>query len=137
MAGERTGIDILIQVEDPETPGTFKTLGGQRGLTLNRTTNIVSANHKTSGGWDVSLATTRAWGIEADALLLESDEAYEALEDAWENSVPVKVQIKDGTKLRTGIAYISDFPEEAPADDMATISITLQGNGPLTRSTAP
>lgn len=137
MAGERTGIDILIQVEDPETPGTFITLGGQRGLTLNRTTNIVTANHKTSGGWDVGLATTRAWGIEADALLLESDDAYDALQDAWENSVPVQVRIKDGNKLRTGIAYIADFPEEAPPDDMATISVTLQGNGPLTRSEEP
>jgi len=133
MAGERTGIDILIQIEKGSD---FVTLGGQRGLSLDRTTNIVSANHKTSGGWDMNLPTTIGWAIDADAIWLASDDAYDELEDAWRNRVPVRVRIKDGNKTQTGLAYISDFPIEAPHDDVATVSISLTGNGELTAGTA-
>lgn len=127
----KTGVDILVQIETG-TPGTYTTLGGQRGATLNRTATTANANAKDTGAWDVHIATTRGWSVDCDALYLSDDAAYTALEDAWRNSTPVKVQIKDGTKTQSGDAYITDFPLEAPHDDLATISITLQGSGPLT-----
>ena len=133
----KTGVSILVQVEDSGVPGTYRTLGGQRGATLNRGTGTADATNKTtSQGFEENLPTFRNWSIDADGLLVADDAAYQDLKDAWRNGTQVNVRVNDqeaGT-TETGLATITDFPLEAPHDDMATISVTLQGSGPLTEA---
>ena len=44
MAGEKTGVDVLISVGEA-------VIGGQRGATLNREVNTIDATHKQVAGW--------------------------------------------------------------------------------------
>lgn len=135
----KTGVSILLQVEDQENPGTYRTLGGQRGATLNRSTSTADTTNKDSDpGWESNIPILNSWSIEADALLLTDDAAYADLKDAWRNRTQINVRVNDteaGT-TETGLATITDFPMEAPHDDMATVSITLQGTGALTEAEA-
>lgn len=133
-----TGVDFLIQVNTgAEATPTWTTVAGQRGATLNRETDEVDVTSKDSNGWYEGMPTIRNWSIEAEGLLVQDDTAYARLEQAYMNNEIVQVQLitPSGTKY-TGKAYITDFPIEAPYDDAATYSVTLQGTGPLTKATA-
>lgn len=136
MADPITGVDILLYVNTGTVASPVWTaVGGQRGCTLNRSADEIDASDKTTGGWKKTLPGLLNWSMDCDAVLLDSDNAYDALESAYENrtSVLVKMERPDGRKYQ-GEAHITDFPMEAPQDDVASISITLSGKGALTRS---
>ncbi|WP_069649639.1 phage major tail protein, TP901-1 family [Caloranaerobacter ferrireducens] len=129
------GVDFVIKIEDSGNPGTYILLGGQRGATLNRSTETIDVTTKDSNGWRESEASIKEWSIEADGLLIESDTAYSQLETAYMNGTKVKVELNTaGGSKYTGDAIITDFPIEMPYDDAATYSVTLQGTGPLTKA---
>lgn len=131
------GVDVLVKIEDPTTPGTFITLGGQSGATLNRSTNTIDATSKDANGWAENLAGVNSWGVECEGFIVASDAAYTALEDAWEGRSLVTVQVlMPSGKKYTGDAIITDFPNEFPQDGAATYSLTLTGTGALTRAAA-
>jgi TP901-1 family phage major tail protein len=127
----KSGVTILLQVENAGVPGTYRTLGGQRGATLNRGTSTSDSTSKDSAGWEESLPKHRNWSINADALLLTDDLAYGDLKTAWRNGTQLNVRVEDSGATETGKATLTEFPLEAPHDDVATISITLQGSGAL------
>lgn len=133
--GATTGVDFIIQVEDPANSGTYITVAGQRGATLNRTLDLADVTSKDSDGWEENLPTIRHWSIDFDGVLVESDEAFAALEDAFNNATQVNVQMMTaaGNKY-SGLATLTDFPIEAPYDAEATYSGTLQGSGALVKS---
>ncbi len=133
--GATTGVDFIIQVEDPANSGTYITVAGQRGATLNRTLDLADVTSKDSDGWEENLPTIRHWSIDFDGVLVESDEAFAALEDAFNNATQVNVQMMTaaGNKY-SGLATLTNFPIEAPYDAEATYSGTLQGSGALVKS---
>jgi len=119
------GIDFLVRI------GTH-VIGGQQGATLNRSKETMDATHKGSNGWKEVVAGMKEWGIEADGLIVMNDQAFTALETAFENDAPVEVSIGLPSGMRyTGSAIITDFPLEAGYEDMATYSVTFEGTGPL------
>ncbi|WP_034328678.1 phage major tail protein, TP901-1 family [Alkaliphilus transvaalensis] len=124
------GVDFIIKVGD-------KVLGGQRGGTLNRTAEMIDTTTKSSAGWKENEASYKEWSIASDGLLVETDEAFTLLETAYMNGEKVMVELSTaaGNKY-SGEALITDFPIEAPYDDSATYSVTLQGTGPLTKTVA-
>lgn len=118
--------------------GTGKVLAGQQGATLNRSAETIDATSKdTEGFWKESLAGFKEWSIDCDGALVESDAAYAELETAFLDSanVPVYMEFPSGTKYH-GQATITDFPIEAPYDDLVKYSLSLQGSGALTKVTA-
>ncbi|WP_434642762.1 phage major tail protein, TP901-1 family [Thermoanaerobacterium thermosaccharolyticum] len=134
-----TGVSFIIQVNTgaEETP-VWTTVAGQQNATLNREVDEADVTSKDSGGWYEGLPTIRNWSIDFDGLIVENDGGYQALEDAFMNNEILQVQLVTpaGNKY-TGKAYLTDFPIEAPYDDAATYSGTLQGTGPLTKTTTP
>ncbi len=124
------GVDFIIKVGN-------KVLGGQRGATLNRSAEVIDTTTKNSAGWKENEASYKEWSIVSDGLLIENDEAFQALENAYMNGDKVVVELSTaaGNKY-TGDAYITDFPIEAPYDDSATYSVTLQGTGALNKTVA-
>ncbi|SHK48969.1 phage major tail protein, TP901-1 family [Paramaledivibacter caminithermalis] len=130
------GVDFVIKIEDGGLPGTYNILGGQRGATLNRSSETIDITTKSSSGWRENEASIKEWSIEADGLLVESDTAFSDLESAYMNGTKVLVELATaaGNKY-SGEALITDFPIEAPYDDTATYSVTLQGTGALTKTT--
>lgn len=130
LDGAGTG-DLAVAITDPGS--TYVTLGGQRGATLNRGTSTADATSKDSAGWDENLPVFGNWSVEMDGLALTDDDGYVALQAAHRHRRRVNVLLKNpDDSTESGIGTLTDFPEEAPHDDMATISVTIQGSGPLT-----
>lgn len=116
--------------------GTGKVLAGQQGATLNRSADTIDSTSKDSEGfWKESLAGFKEWSIDCDGAFVESDVAYVQLEDAYlaSENVPVYIEFPSGTRY-AGEATITDFPIEAPFDDLVKYSLSLQGSGALTKS---
>lgn len=123
---------LYIVEGDPANPTI---LAGQRNATLNRSADTIETTAKDSeGGWKENEVAFKEWSIDADGLLVESDVAYDALEEKFNNSekVDVVVMMQNGSKY-TGKAVLNDFPIEMPYDDMATYSSSFTGDGPLTK----
>ncbi|MDK2986537.1 MAG: hypothetical protein PWQ96_2181 [Clostridia bacterium] len=133
------GVDFVIKVQTgvDETTGDpiFTIVGGQRGATLNRSAETIDITTKSSSGWRENEASIREWSIEADGLLIEDDTAYTELENCYMNGTKSLVELVTAAgNTYEGEALITDFPIEAPYDDAATYSVTLQGTGPLTKT---
>lgn len=131
------GLDIIIMADTSEKQdGTkYEAVGGQRGATLNRSSDVIDVSNKVSSGWKEVLTSLKEWSIEADGIFLDGDSAIDLLEKAFEESKPVMIKIgkEDESWGHQGLAIITDFPIEAPYDDATTYSITLQGAGGLTK----
>lgn len=125
------GINFLLSIG-------ANVLGGQRGAKLNRSMSTIDVTAKASTGqWKENLSSFKEWGIDADALVVEDDAAYLALETAFENGTALTVSLEsEAGHTYSGSAYLTDFPLDAPYDDAATISVTLQGTGALAKTDA-
>lgn len=133
---EIRGIDIMVSVNTgtAEVP-VYTAVGGQRGATLNRSSETIDVSNKVSGDWRKSISGLKEWSVDADGLLALSDAGFAALETAFNDSEEVLIQIAKGTDLvYSGEAIITDFPIEAPYDDVATYSVSFTGTGALTRA---
>ena len=117
------GLDLLISIG-------AQTLGGQRGATLNRSSEVIDITNKVSGGWKENVSGFKEWSVDADGLFITDDAAYLALETAYAAGTAVEVKLAKGAELvYSGSAYITDFPVEAPYDDASTYSVSLTGTG--------
>lgn len=124
------GLDIKIGVIEGDK---FTLLAGQRGATLNRSSEAIDGTHKGSNGWKENLAGTKEWSIECNGVFVTDDVAFAKLEQAFAEDMFVKVKISNGTWGYEGQALITDFPIETPYDDAATYTVTLQGSGSLNK----
>lgn len=124
------GVDVLLYAK---VASTQTLVGGQSGATLNRGTNVMEVTSKGSG-WAENLAGVKSWDIECEGYVVTGDSAYVALETAWETgtAIDVEIRVPSGSTYK-GSAIISEFPLEAPQDDALTFSISLVGNGALTK----
>jgi TP901-1 family phage major tail protein len=120
----KRGLDIIISIGD-------NVLGGQRGATLNRSSETIDITNKVSGGWTEKIASVKDWSVDCDGIFVVDDEALDAIETAVLSSTVVNVKIADANWGYKGKAIITDFPIEAAYDDAATYSLTLEGTGAL------
>lgn len=135
MSKKIRGMNCLVKiVENLDAPDP-KVLAGQRGATLNRSSETLDGTSKDSeGGWMENLQGFKEWGVDCDGALVESDEAFDHLEERYEEGEPVNVIVElPSGKTYQGEAIITDFPIELPYDDLATYSLSLTGAGPLER----
>ncbi len=129
------GKDILVMIYNSDGSDLLA-IAGQKGLTINRSADTIEVSSKdTEGGWKSNIAGMKEWSIDLDGVYVASDESHRVLSAAFENSDPVCLKVvnnKLDTDLFGGLAYITDYPLEAPYDDAMTYSLTLSGNGALT-----
>lgn len=128
------GVDVLVKVEDSGSPGSYLTLGGQKGAKLNRKVGTFETTSKDSSGWKEFLASFKEWSVDCDGFVVASDTAFGQLETHFNAGTNVSVQFTLDSKVYTGTAIITDFPLEMPQDDAVTFSLTLQGTGALTEA---
>ena len=133
------GKDILLCVFD-STGANLLAIAGQQGLTINRSADTIEITSKdTTGGWKGYLAGMKEWSIDNDGLYVASDEAHQALSEAFTNGDPVCIKVinsKTKKGMFGGLASITEYTLEAPYDDAMTYSITLSGMGGLADLTA-
>ena len=132
------GIDFIIQVNTgtEQTP-VWTTVAAQRGAKLNRSSDTVDTTTKDSDSWKENEYTFREWSIDADGLIVENDEGYKALDDAFFQLKKLQVQMVTaaGNKYK-GLSLLTDFSNDAPYNDSATYSVKLLGTGALVPITA-
>lgn len=123
------GINFLVYIGE-------QAVAGQRNASLKVSADSIDTTNKLGDGWAENIASFRSWSIDADGLVVPSNEAYEALESAAMNGTSVTIKLSTGTNGRTytGTAYVTDFSIDMPYDDATTYSCTFTGTGPLTRT---
>ncbi len=135
MSEKIVGVDVLLEVNlgTEETP-EYKKLGGQRGATLNRSGETIESTTKDSDSWREYLAGFKEWSLDCDGTVVVDDEAYDTLEDAFDDKKAIHARIKmPSGKEYEGNVIITDFPIELPYDDLVTYSLSLTGTGKLNR----
>lgn len=130
------GKDFLLYVNTGTADAPkWSVVGGQRSTSLKRTADEIDGSDKTTGGWKVSLAGLRGWSMEAESIVILSDAGRETLDFAFNNGKQIHCKFAfPGTTNYIGWGSITDYSLETPHDDVATLSITINGVGPLTQS---
>ncbi len=139
VSSATVGKDYLLSINTGtvETP-VWTLIGGQRGSSLSRSADSIDTSHKTSGGWKSSKAGLRGWSIDLDGLVMINDDGVDALETAFSTGIEVHLKFEYPNKqYRSGWASITDLSIETPHDGEASLSGTLEGNGPLSDLTTP
>lgn len=131
---QTAGKDYLIYLNTgtSEAEPTWTLLGGQRSGDLTRQADEIDASHKTSGGWKSTLPGLRSWSIDLESVYLAGDAGAQFLEAAFlaGKKIHIKFEYPDG-KFVTGWGAITECSLKTPHDDVATISGSIKGDGPL------
>lgn len=128
------GKNVVLAVYD-QTGTDLYAVGGQQGLTINRSSEKVDTSDKLSGGWASGIAGMKEWSIDTDGGMVVGDPAQAMMEQAFESGTILAIKvvnIKTGKAMYGGFAVISDFSVEAPHDDVVAWSATFEGVGALT-----
>lgn len=127
------GVDILLLVEDEETPDTFVAVGGQRNATLSETVETIDETSKDSNGWYEYEYGISGWTISFDGVYIENEVGFELLKNAMRKKKKIRVRLQEGENgvIEEGQALVISKDLEAPYDAEVTYSGELQGTGPL------
>lgn len=142
MAGIQTdkirGLEVLIYINTgtAEAP-KYVAVGGQRGASLSMSADELDITDKNTTGYKKFLVGLKEWSISCDGLVVDGEEGYDALFNAFINGNLVHVQFKkDNTFGYEGDMVISSMDFDAQYDDALTYSCELKGAGDLTKVTA-
>lgn len=130
MANETSGVDVLIYIK---IASVLTLVGGQRGATINKTTAVIDASHKSSGALALKVPGLKDWSISGDAVIIKDDATAAALDAAWRNrtAVDVEVQYPDHSR-EYGSGYVTNLSTNAPHDGVATRSLEISAASDLT-----
>ena len=128
-AGQGTvtkGLDILVYV------GT-KAVGGQKGCTLTMEAETIDVSNKNDFGWASTIGGAKSWSVSCDGQFIAADAGQKALMDAFVAGTEVQVEMKNTAEsiYFSGKAAITSLEVDAQFDDVATMTIELQGIGAL------
>ena len=110
-------------------------MGYQKGATISRNAEMLDVSTKADDD-AVFLAGKRTYNIDCNAFYVAGDNAYQALETAYEAGTAVTAVWSDtangsATTVKSVSAFVSSMSIDAPAHGPAEISISLQGSGEL------
>ena len=120
------GLDILVHVG-------AKTVGGQKGCTLTMEADTIDTSNKNDFGWASFIGGAKQWSVSCDGRFGVDDEGQKAIMDAFIAGTEVEVEMKNqGEKIYyKGKACVTSVEVDAQFDDVATLSVELQGLGAL------
>lgn len=76
----------------------------------------------------------KEWSIEMEGLYVTNADGHATLREAFEKGDTVSIKITNKATEKAmlgGLALVSDYSMEAPYDEAATYSISLEGSGAL------
>lgn len=126
------GSDLLIFINDgiDDYP-----IACQRGVNVTITSDNPDATCKQDNGYTALLYGKRSFEISADALQSFNENMdLELLFDYYTNRTPINFSIANdlfSDIYFTGEALITSIEANSPMEDIATYTITLQGDGQL------
>lgn len=132
-----------------ETP-TYTTVAFGTGDTLERTQEFNEIVDKSTYGATSHSPDTQSWTHSYAGNLVPGNAGQEALQTQYEQQagagLPGNFQfvmvdsagaLIEGAPVFTGKAYVESISIDTPAGELATISVSLRGDGALTRATVP
>lgn len=133
---------VYINTGTVEIPEWFK-IGGQRGATRNMEGTEIDTSNKSDDGWGSHIVGMLNWSIDLE-LIATGDasgnvsQTMEILNTALRcrKQLHIKFEYPDGS-YETGWANVINQPLAAAHDDVATISMSLKGVGPLSELMTP
>lgn len=90
-------------------------------------------SNKNDFGWSSFIGGAKSWSISCDGQFIADDEGQKAIMEAFVGATNVEVEMSnaDKTVYFKGTAQITSVEVEASFDDVATMSLELQGLGAL------
>lgn len=126
----KRGLDLMIYVGDTA-------IGGQRGASIEMTSETLDVSTKTTGDWTAKINGAKSWTSSCEGICFFNDTGYKAAVNAFLNNQNVTVRLSDSSKSMgyTGQAIITTLSLDAPYDDALTYSMDFEGVGALTEVT--
>jgi predicted secreted protein len=126
------GTTVLVQVRTSTGPDVFTTIGGQRGMSIDRSGDTIDTSSKDS--YDkTNLPGKRSQTLSLDSLYVPNDTAKAALVAAYEASPPTLCKLRKtavgAEAAKTIDAIVTSLHEEYPDGDAAVFNaeFTLSG----------
>ena len=123
------GLDVLVYIG-------VNAVGGQKGCTLTMEAETIDVSNKNDFGWASTIGGAKSWSVSCDGQFIADDQGQKALMDAFVAGTEVQVEMKNTAEsiYFSGKAAITSLEVDAQFDDVATMTIELQGVGALTTS---
>ena len=123
------GLDVLVYVG-------VNAVGGQKGCTLTMEAETIDVSNKNDFGWSSTIGGAKSWSVSCDGQFIADDQGQKALMNAFVAGTDVQVEMKnsDNSIYFSGTAAITSLEVDAQFDDVATMTIELQGIGALKTS---
>lgn len=129
------GLDMGIYVMEQQFPGEpeqWNLVGGGKGATISMSGEVMDITSKDTNGWTDGLPGFKSWESSTDGIVTLGNQAYQELENAFFNSIPVMVSFKKPSGYGyKGSALVTSLELEAAHDDVVTYSISMTGKGEL------
>ncbi len=133
MASVTRGLEILMYTG---TEGNKKAIGGQKGCTLTMEAADIDISNKNDFGWASTIGGAKSWSVSCDGQFIADDLGQQDLFDAFVAGTEVQVEMKNTAEsiYFSGKAAITSLEVDAQFDDVATMTVELQGIGAVTTS---
>lgn len=126
----KRGLDLILKAGETA-------IGGQRGASIEMSSEVLDVSCKTSGDWTAKINGAKSWTCSCDGIYFTDDAGYKAAVTAFLAGTEVTLELADsGKKVGfTGNAIITSLNIEAPYDDALTYAIEFEGTGELSEVT--
>ena len=111
-------------------------LAASKSCSLSKSSSFIEVAPPTAGDWEAFVPSKKGWSMSSDCLLGTMD-AYKALDAAWKAGTALTIRFfnTEYDENETGTAYIESLNLDASKGNLAKMSISLKGSGPLTEYT--
>ena len=131
-----SGSDILTCIFNAD--GTkLLAIDGETGAKVSLSADTKNFTSKdTKQAWQINRPSTKSWTLDLDTATIRDSESDKAIRKAFEDGTAICMkQVYDDSNYTPrcgGLAYVTKYENDAPADDNSTASISLTGSGKLT-----
>ena len=123
------GEDLILAIN-----GTA--LAASKSCSLSKKQSFIDVSNPTDGRWEACVPKTLSWSMSSDCLLATMD-AYKTLDAAWKAGTALTIRFfnTEYDENETGTAYIDNLDLQCAKGNLAKMSISLKGSGPITEYT--
>tara|TARA_B100000519_G_C14261030_1_gene448055 strand:+ start:12193 stop:12648 length:456 start_codon:yes stop_codon:yes gene_type:complete len=143
-----SGSSLILQMDQSNNPAsgseTFTTLGGSNTCSVNITQEAIDTTNKDSGGRKAFINGVSSWTIDAEAFYTDGSSDGETIRpstlyDALDGGYRIAIKFytatgQTGAVKYTGWGYITSLSVNASVGEWSSYSISVQGDGQLTKA---
>jgi predicted secreted protein len=133
MANAVLGTTVVLQVRSATGPDVYTTIGGQRGLSRERTRNIINTSAKEDTA-QTKKGGKRDSSLSFDGVVIASEAGRAALVAAYDGDGEGRIRVSaiGAEPAKQATFVLETISEDFPDDEESTWSIDLQISGEWT-----